>query len=78
MDQAPVQIGQFVIGKTLGIGAFGKVRHHFVAGDIEDPRCLGLVAVGHVSILSLILYEHVATTLLSSSLNLRACRCRSS
>lgn len=26
MDQAPVQIGQFILGKNLGIGAFGKVR----------------------------------------------------
>jgi hypothetical protein len=26
MDRAPVQIGQFILGKNLGIGAFGKVR----------------------------------------------------
>lgn len=26
MEQAPVQIGQFILGKNLGIGAFGKVR----------------------------------------------------
>lgn len=26
MDQAPVQIGQYVLGKNLGIGAFGKVK----------------------------------------------------
>ena len=26
MDQAPVQIGQFILDKNLGIGAFGKVR----------------------------------------------------
>ena len=26
MDQTPVQIGQYVLGKNLGIGAFGKVR----------------------------------------------------
>jgi len=25
MEQAPVQIGQFILGKNLGIGAFGKV-----------------------------------------------------
>ena len=25
MDQQPVQIGQYVLGKNLGIGAFGKV-----------------------------------------------------
>jgi len=26
MEQAPVQIGQFILGKNLGIGAFGKVK----------------------------------------------------
>mmetsp|Transcript_20936 Transcript_20936/g.41889 ORF Transcript_20936/g.41889 Transcript_20936/m.41889 type:complete len:667 (+) Transcript_20936:611-2611(+) len=26
MDNAPVQIGQFILGKNLGIGAFGKVK----------------------------------------------------
>lgn len=26
MDQQPVQIGQYVLGKNLGIGAFGKVK----------------------------------------------------
>lgn len=26
MDLTPVQIGQFILGKNLGIGAFGKVR----------------------------------------------------
>lgn len=26
MEQAPIQIGQFILGKNLGIGAFGKVR----------------------------------------------------
>jgi len=25
-EQAPVQIGQFILAKNLGIGAFGKVR----------------------------------------------------
>jgi hypothetical protein len=25
MDQQPIQIGQFILGKNLGIGAFGKV-----------------------------------------------------
>ncbi|EEC51322.1 predicted protein, partial [Phaeodactylum tricornutum CCAP 1055/1] len=34
MDQAPVQIGQFILGKNLGIGAFGKVKlaTHAVTG----------------------------------------------
>ena len=26
MDPQPIQIGQFLLGKNLGIGAFGKVR----------------------------------------------------
>ena len=26
MDQQPVQIGQYILGKNLGIGAFGKVN----------------------------------------------------
>ena len=26
MEQPPVQIGQYILGKNLGIGAFGKVR----------------------------------------------------
>ncbi len=26
MDEAPIQIGQYILGKNLGIGAFGKVR----------------------------------------------------
>jgi 5'-AMP-activated protein kinase catalytic alpha subunit len=26
MEQPPVQIGQYLLGKNLGIGAFGKVR----------------------------------------------------
>jgi len=34
MEQAPVQIGQFILGKNLGIGAFGKVKlaTHVVTG----------------------------------------------
>jgi len=34
MEQAPVQIGQFILGKNLGIGAFGKVKlaTHAVTG----------------------------------------------
>uniref|UniRef100_A0A7S2PPV1 non-specific serine/threonine protein kinase n=1 Tax=Leptocylindrus danicus TaxID=163516 RepID=A0A7S2PPV1_9STRA len=35
MEQAPVQIGQFILGKNLGIGAFGKVKlaTHCVTGQ---------------------------------------------
>lgn len=37
MEQAPVQIGQFILGKNLGIGAFGKVR----GSKLEEfPSCL--------------------------------------
>jgi len=34
MDQAPIKIGQYVLGKNLGIGAFGKVKlaTHSVSG----------------------------------------------
>uniref|UniRef100_A0A7S2WHL7 non-specific serine/threonine protein kinase n=1 Tax=Eucampia antarctica TaxID=49252 RepID=A0A7S2WHL7_9STRA len=34
MEQAPVQIGQYILGKNLGIGAFGKVKlaTHAVTG----------------------------------------------
>ncbi len=30
MDQAPIKIGQYVLGKNLGIGAFGKVSESHV------------------------------------------------
>jgi hypothetical protein len=29
-EQAPVQVGQFILAKNLGIGAFGKVWKFFV------------------------------------------------
>ena len=29
MEQAPVKIGQYILGKNLGIGAFGKVGNSF-------------------------------------------------
>ena len=32
-EQTPVQIGQFVLAKNLGIGAFGKVRTDSVLVD---------------------------------------------
>jgi hypothetical protein len=41
MEQAPVQIGQFILGKNLGIGAFGKVRQEpdrFVDADLFRYR----------------------------------------
>jgi hypothetical protein len=44
MEQAPVQIGQFILGKNLGIGAFGKVSfslkswRHFTVIQLVDIR----------------------------------------
>jgi hypothetical protein len=41
MEQAPVQIGQFILGKNLGIGAFGKVRSLSLDTAIQAcPRSL--------------------------------------
>jgi hypothetical protein len=42
MEQAPVQIGQFILGKNLGIGAFGKV-------SVEDIyfKVVAIVVVRH-------------------------------
>ena len=36
MEQAPVQIGQFILGKNLGIGAFGKVRAVVVVAELQS------------------------------------------
>lgn len=38
MDQAPIQIGQFILGKNLGIGAFGKVGFLNCVAIFADPR----------------------------------------
>jgi hypothetical protein len=40
MEQAPVQIGQFILGKNLGIGAFGKVRRTRVRDPLVFRGCL--------------------------------------
>jgi 5'-AMP-activated protein kinase catalytic alpha subunit len=42
MDRAPVQIGQFILGKNLGIGAFGKVKlaTHAVTGHTVAVKIL--------------------------------------
>jgi hypothetical protein len=39
MEQAPVQIGQFILGKNLGIGAFGKVR---MTQNVPEARILDI------------------------------------
>lgn len=37
-EQAPVQIGQFILAKNLGIGAFGKVGFFsFFWIDVDTP-----------------------------------------
>jgi 5'-AMP-activated protein kinase catalytic alpha subunit len=35
MDNVPIVLGQYKLGKTLGIGAFGKVKlaHHMPTGQ---------------------------------------------
>jgi hypothetical protein len=40
MEQAPVQIGQFILGKNLGIGAFGKVSEMTIlcAATVKDIK----------------------------------------
>jgi hypothetical protein len=30
MDNVPIVLGQYRLGKTLGIGAFGKVKSEFL------------------------------------------------
>eukprot|EP00985_Skeletonema_marinoi_P004170 scaffold1823_cov111-Skeletonema_marinoi.AAC.2 len=44
----PVQIGQYVLGKNLGIGAFGKVSYEKAAllTRPQNPWCQAAVAVG--------------------------------
>jgi hypothetical protein len=46
-EQAPVQVGQFILAKNLGIGAFGKVGHpgchqdqHLACLCVERAYCL--------------------------------------
>jgi hypothetical protein len=39
MEQAPIKIGQYVLGKNLGIGAFGKVSFGSIF-DVFLMSCL--------------------------------------
>jgi len=38
MDQPPVKIGQYILGKNLGIGAFGKVRYTALLTILHTAR----------------------------------------
>ena len=42
MEQAPVQIGQYILGKNLGIGAFGKVSNVKAGSEKELIPVIGL------------------------------------
>jgi hypothetical protein len=48
MDQAPVQIGQFILGKNLGIGAFGKVSCTEHTNDIPMVTLQKILVVGQL------------------------------
>lgn len=47
MEQAPVKIGQYILGKNLGIGAFGKVKlaTHAVTGHKVAVKILNKVKI---------------------------------
>lgn len=45
MEQPPVQIGQYVLGKNLGIGAFGKVRYAMATVDGLNAVIAGVSVV---------------------------------
>lgn len=41
-DNVPIILGQYQLGKTLGIGAFGKVKlaHHMITGQKVAAKIL--------------------------------------
>uniref|UniRef100_A0A7S1B3M6 non-specific serine/threonine protein kinase n=1 Tax=Corethron hystrix TaxID=216773 RepID=A0A7S1B3M6_9STRA len=51
MDNAPVQIGQFILGKNLGIGAFGKVKlaTHAITGHKVAVKILNKAKIKQLS-----------------------------
>jgi len=50
MEQAPVQIGQFILGKNLGIGAFGKVSERNSRERSKLPLLSSLTALLQVKV----------------------------
>ena len=50
-ENVPIQLGQYKLGKTLGIGAFGKVKckYGYILFMIktEGPYCYSLYLVAH-------------------------------
>ncbi len=40
MDNVPIILGQYKVGKTLGIGAFGKVKRNISNHFTKFLKCL--------------------------------------
>ena len=50
MDNVPIILGQYRIEKTLGIGAFGKVKSKSRDEDIESPFKLTSTLITNIGI----------------------------
>jgi 5'-AMP-activated protein kinase catalytic alpha subunit len=50
MDNVPIVLGQYRLGKTLGIGAFGKVKmaHHIITGQKVAVKILNKGKIKHM------------------------------
>ena len=50
MDNVPITLGQYQLGKTLGIGAFGKVKlaHHIITGQKVAAKILNKGKIKHM------------------------------
>jgi len=50
MDNVPIILGQYQLGKTLGIGAFGKVKlaHHIITGQKVAAKILNKGKIKHM------------------------------
>jgi hypothetical protein len=56
MDQAPIKIGQYILGKNLGIGAFGKVGCVVILFFVLIPTVVTnrfIIQIHHCKFLSL-------------------------